>query len=524
MKLIRYISLFTGILSLASCSGFLDEYSQDTDYARSWKDLNETLIGDCYQSVVTGSPLSSTGDNDFFIHFMGDEIQEVEEASGGTTEYDAKERVFGYYTWQQRVGQNDTYTSFNAENGSWTEKYKYINVANNIIYAVQNVPQKTDDEKLGVLKVDGEARFLRAYYYFWLVNLYGKPYVASTASTDLGVPIKTSENVEDKMFQRNTVQEVYDLIVSDLLKAEEDLAQVGNQPSIYRADVTAVRFLLSRVYLYMQNWDKASEYAAKVIEAHPALATLSSQLGQFLYKSGAENIFSMGGNSLPCYMSYAFKGFQVSDVLYKQYADNDLRKNAFFWKYNDFVGYAKLPPKKSNYGHDDPTDTEFYYYSYWLTYQGARSSVSDKFLFRSAEAYLTKAEADAYRGKEDDARKALNTLRATRFSSDYQVSATGKDLVDSIRTERTRELALEGQRWFDIRRYSVCEKYPESTPIIHRYWYYTERNSTTKTECHVFTLEPNDKAYVMNIPQSVLDYNTGMENNERPFRKYTVTK
>lgn len=42
-------------------------------------------------------------------------------------------------------------------------------------------------------------------------------------------------------------------------------------------------------------------------------------------------------------------------------------------------------------------------------------------------------------------------------------------------------------------------------------------------ETHVFTLEPNDAAYILPIPQKVLDFNTGMVNNERPWRAYTVT-
>jgi hypothetical protein len=70
----------------------------------------------------------------------------------------------------------------------------------------------------------------------------------------------------------------------------------------------------------------------------------------------------------------------------------------------------------------------------------------------------------------------------------------------------------------------VCEKYPESKQITHDYYYYTDRNSTVKTECHTFVLDPNDKAYVLPIPQEVINFNTGMINNERPARTYTVTK
>jgi starch-binding outer membrane protein, SusD/RagB family len=523
MKYYIYLFLlFSGIL-FTSCSDFLKEYSQDTDYVSSWEDLNETLIGDCYMPVKQTENLYNTTDNQYFIHFMGDELQECVEGYNDDIDYDGKGKVFGYFTWQKRTGQDETYTGYNTENDNWTEIYRLINVANNIIYSDKTVPNSTDAEKIGVLKVDGEAHFLRAYYYFWLVNLYGKPYNASTASTDLGVPLKLSEKVEDKIFQRNTVQEIYDQILSDLNQAESDLSQTGTQSSIYRADVTVVRFLLSRVYLYMQNWEKAAEYAQEVIDVHPDLVDLNalSSTGSFLSKSSYETIFSMGGNSLPCIISYKDKGFQISDDLYNSFDDHDLRKTKLFWHYANFTGYTKLAPEGDII---NSSEASYYLDAYNSAWENSYSEVSDKFLFRSAEAYLIKAEADAYLNKEDEARSLLNTLRANRYVDNYQVTASGKDLVEIIRDERRKELALEGQRWFDLRRYGVCEKYPESKQITHDYYYYINRNSTVKTECHTFVLESNDKAYVLPIPQEVINFNTGMINNERPARTYTVTK
>lgn len=69
-----------------------------------------------------------------------------------------------------------------------------------------------------------------------------KPIHLAIASTDLGVPIKTSETVEDKIFDRNTVQECYDLILSDLQIAEKELSEYGNQKTIYRADLLRLIF------------------------------------------------------------------------------------------------------------------------------------------------------------------------------------------------------------------------------------------------------------------------------------------
>jgi hypothetical protein len=527
MRRIIYIILPLA-LALSSCGDFLEEYSQDTDYPRSWEDLNETLIGDCYMPMYQANNISTVSDRQYFIHFLGDELVETPDGySPYMMMYDDKEKVFGYFTWQARNGQNDTYTGFNDDEAdNWTQMYRLINVANNIIFTATQVPQSTAEEQLGVKKVDGEAHFLRAYYYFWLVNLYGKPYQPSTASTDLGVPIKTSEKVEDKYFERNSVQECYDQILSDLAIAEDELGQVGSQPSVFRADVTAVRFLLSRVYLYMQNWEQAAAYAQKVLDDKSQLVNLNSlSVGSaFLSPSSVETIFSMGGNSMPCFTSFEYKGFSISNDVYNLYADDDLRKTHFLWHHNNFNGYTKLEQMATDV--TTQWDDDYYYQErYYLPWAYVQSEVSDKFLFRTAEAYLIKAEAEAYLGDEDEARSLLNTLRANRYAqgTDYQVTATGNELVQTIRDERERELCLEGQRWFDLRRYGVCQVLPQWKTITHDYYYYVDRNSTTKVEYHTFTLQPNDWGYVLAIPQEAIEFNQ-MTQNERGERTYTVTK
>ncbi len=83
--------------------------------------------------------------------------------------------------------------------------------------------------------------------------------------TELGVPLKTSPEVEDIKFSRNTVQECYSQIVSDLENAVKELylSRSIKRKSIYRADSISAQLLLSRVYLFTQNWEKAAEYAKK---------------------------------------------------------------------------------------------------------------------------------------------------------------------------------------------------------------------------------------------------------------------
>ncbi|MBQ6658508.1 MAG: RagB/SusD family nutrient uptake outer membrane protein, partial [Prevotella sp.] len=195
---LKYIVLSLALVSLTGCGDFLEESSQDNDYVRSWKDLNELLLGGCYMEVNPTAGYAAfvvESNKGMFLHLLADE---VEENNFGDRHFDNHEREFAYLTWQQRTGMKETFNGFFTENNTWTQIYKNINVANNILKSVVDVPVTLDSEKEGATRVSGEAHFLRGFYYFWLVNLYGNPYDPNTASKDLGVPIKTSELVEDQ--------------------------------------------------------------------------------------------------------------------------------------------------------------------------------------------------------------------------------------------------------------------------------------------------------------------------------------
>ncbi|MBQ9362510.1 MAG: RagB/SusD family nutrient uptake outer membrane protein [Bacteroidaceae bacterium] len=521
---ILYSSFFILTL-LCGCGKFLEEYSQDTDYVRTWKDLDELLIGDCYLPVKDSHFLNQTENIGSWLHLLADEVEECQSSyANNQANGDRRERSFGYFTWQQRVGQNESYTDYFTENEAWTKIYYCINVANNILSSVNDVPQSNETEQQGVHKVKGEAHFLRAFYYFWLANLYGKPYNPETAATDPCVPLKISDVVEDRKFGRQSVAEIYAQILSDLDNAEYHLSQYKTEKtSIYRADATACHLLQSRVYLYMQNWQKAAEYARKVMMEHPALVNLNVTTGKFSVKDNEENLFSMGGNDVPCIFDYIYQSFSVSSELYAAYSPSDLRKSQWYWQKGHFVGPIRTKVNTTYFSYD-ATASDFYSRAY--SEIQSQQEVSGLFLLRSAEAYLNDAEAEAYMGNETEAQNALNTLRQNRInaSTNTPITLTGSELISAIRRERRLELALEGHRWFDLRRYQVCTVQPESISITHEWTYYSSHTSTKMTERHRFVLEENDAAYTLPIPQEVITFNTGMENNIRPWREYTVVQ
>lgn len=108
-----------------------------------------------------------------------------------------------------------------TENSFWKSTYQYINATNMILDELENVSAKGNEEELNKIRIEGEARFLRALYYFSLVNLYAEPYAPSKAAQTQGIPLKLTSYIEDKDYTCSSVSEIYEQIIRDLKKAEE---------------------------------------------------------------------------------------------------------------------------------------------------------------------------------------------------------------------------------------------------------------------------------------------------------------
>lgn len=151
-----------------------------------------------------------------------------------------------------------------------------------------------------------------------------------------------------------------------------------------------------------------------------------------------------------------------------------------------------------------------------MEHYGSGCDVSDNFLFRTSEAYLNLAEAAALGGDEATARRTLGELQAKRFRTPLTITESGNALIDLIREERQRELCLEGHRWYDLRRYTVCEQYPWSKSYRHAFTEFDMDQNPTRTR--VYELEENDEAYTLALPQEVMDFQNTISSNERPER------
>lgn len=525
-----YISVICTLLtwSFVSCDDFLSEYSQDMVIAKTVTHLDEVLLGDVYIRSSTVSYGPSSGRCAFF-NILDDDVNT---AKGGKyiDEYGSERPiyfnpniwnfcvgpVFGYFAWQENVGINAQGTNIADDATTWNDLYSRINKINVILDEIVDMPHETDEDDAAYYRVQGEAHFLRAQFYLILANLYGKPYSATDCEKNLCVPLKLTPYVEhdkdkETQFERATVKAVYDQIVDDLTKAEGFLTRSPQNPKnrLHRASAEAASLLLSRVYLYMQKWDLAEQKASLVLESSNFRLAGINRLEDcvdFLTESNPEIIFSQGPNYLPMGgpgdKQYAFSAlsgtFCVSSDLANIYDQvNDRRFRCFFGK-----------------AEGDSLALENKYNTSYIGMQ----RISDVFTMRMAEAYLNKMEACAMQpGKEAEANLLLNTLRAQRIDFYSDQTYSGEELVQQIRDERRKELCFEGHRWFDLRRYSVCETYPFSKTIIHVFNEVNDKGDPTKVR--TYRLEEHDPAYTFAIPAKALSFDkVPMPTNPREKR------
>jgi tetratricopeptide (TPR) repeat protein len=483
-------------VSTLSCKKFLATYSQNNSFIESADDLDELLIGEAYIDYLQLSTPE-------MLHEMDDDIAAAIPENNNGQRY-LQETGFHYWQPQPRI---DTEGKIKSSDQFFNVMYSKIARINSIIYNVQSLREKGEPAS-ALNRISGEARFLRAWYYFMLVNIYGKPFKTATASTDFGVPLKTDPAIKDQFTSRSTTKQVYDQVIADLLEAEKGLVG-AHQSSSMRVNQTAAQALLSRVYLYMENYEQAIYYADQVINnGKYKLTDLNTSIAgkDFLNKNAAEVIFTMGSNwgvttlmALETDIPIA-PAYKASENLTVGYSPEDLRLKVFFHK--NSRGEMRVAKKRtgSNPSVDD---------------------VGDMFLLRLSEIYLNKAEALAALDRFEEARTTLQEFRKTRFKPAElpPVNAEGPALINLIRNERRLELCLEVHRWFDLRRYGVNSKYPFSKSIIHRSVVFAGNGYIDNGYYELGPYEQDAAAYIVPIANEEIEFNNGQLSNEtRPAR------
>lgn len=382
----------------------------------------------------------------------------------------------------------------------WEANYQTIANINKALEGFPKITLKNDRERDLLREYTGELHLARAYVYTRLVTVFCKAYDENTASTDLGLPLETIYNIKTKN-QRSSLQQTYDLILSDITKAEDLLQNKLGEVDSDTFTIDAVKALKSRVLLFMKRWQDAYKVASELIDANLyPLATSQDELREIwhndatkesivqLFVSAPHELPSANNNYIQEFNGKLYPDFIPSQWVVDLYENDDIRKEIFYKKtavatnrslFRDIYIVNKYPGNPSL----SVGDTENYAHA--------------PKIFRIAETYLIASEAAFQNNDFANAQKYLNELRQARGLQ--SVVLTGNDLWREIKNERLRELAFEGFRLFDLKRWKegVVRKEPQNVKLLE---------GTPTNEYYELNRSPDDYRFVWPIPSRDIKY------------------
>lgn len=361
---------------------------------------------------------------------------------------------FDIWTWNDTAPQSTT-----AQFG-WRRYYHAIYIANYIIEHRNDISDATESE---ISQLVGECYMMRAYLHFLLVNLYSPAYTACSPADERGIPLQLEADV-DRVPSCSSVEDVYESVLSDISSALDCLNVESWETGLnYRFSIRSAKAILSRVLLYMGRWSEALACAQDVLNEYDTLIDLNVKNAPLPDRyDSPENLLA-----LEQVMTSLYKGAgQPAKDLFSAYRSGDCRKSKYFKQITS---------------------------SNTTLLKGGSNEFSCS--IRTAELYLTAAEAALETGSDSLACDYLCRLLKNRYSASvwatYSMEIRGmssSDLRSTIYRERRLELAFEGHRWFDLRRWN--------------------RPSLTKTYQGVtYTLDENDTRYTIPFPADVIQAN-----------------
>lgn len=404
-----YIFSFFLLLGITSCDDALDvdlpsnQLSSESVY--SSETTAEAAVNGIYQSMVT----------DFYynrVHsILGQTADELVPTTGIANVYSSNE-----------IPETD-----GTINTNWGELYKTIYNANNVI---EGITKSTSLSAVKSRQWIAEAKFLRAYCYFYLTNLWGN------------VPLILTTNVDvSALSPQSSQQDVYAQILLDLTDASKDLpTDYSNyDQERIRATKWAAETLSARVNLYLGRWTEAAAHATTVINQtgiykitdlgsvnSPFIADNDESILQIPYYNvnytyEGSSVFTTGGTFL---LRKGNSLFETGDARKTNWTI-DIRNRA-----GVFLGIA--PYKYHNGFGNSPIE---------------RSTV-----LRLAELYLIRAEARVRSNDIIGAQQDINVIRNRALLDGTNLTDVNQ-LLDLIALERQREFFAEnGHRWLDLKR------------------------------------------------------------------------
>ncbi len=340
----------------------------------------------------------------------------------------------------------------------------------------------TDDEQLDKLDTyKGELYFARALAYSELIKMFCKAYEDdATAENELGVVLRTSYHKSEPLV-RASLKDSYQFVLDDLERAAGYLELEKNDATVLYSTsyftIGTVNALYARVYLYMNKFDKAIEYASKVIDSKKYIladvnknsysTTFNDYDYMWKYDNSTEIIWkvnfeitSYGGALGTLFLGYDYTSYRPDYVpaswVLELYGSTDERYNSFFASTTTGYSHGLTWPLLAKYA-------------------GNQNFIASNILFvtmpkpfRLSEMYLIRAEAYCRSNtpRYGEAAKDITTLRSARYSSSAVASISADNWQKVIGEERVKELYMEGFRLMDLKRWHQgFEREPQTSTV-----------------------------------------------------------
>lgn len=442
-KIIYTIAIILATLNL-SCDNYLDLKPEDgtirEEFWQTKEDIQAAVIG-IYSSMLNTPPSESDRTLAEYI-FMYGELRADMVSPGGFMVDEQLDML------TSNILPSNSFTS-------WSQFYRIINYCNTVIdlapAVLENDPTLTQTQLNNYLS---EALAIRAYLYFTLARSFKD------------VPLKLEATLSDTdNFQLpvTSQDEVFNQVVADLIKAEGFAVEDYEIDAENKGRITknAINAMLTDVYLWQANYDAALTTADKVINSGyfsliDAATTNQWFTTVFARGNSTESIFELQ------YTTQNTNPFYSIFLQRPQYlAAPSVLEGVFGVDFED----AENKDVRGERASMVPGTNEIYKYTGLNEDQRKSLSESDThwFVYRYADVLLMKAEALNELNRGSEALDIIADIREKRLAIQLTEEQLGVDDTEGIRlyilAERSRELAFEGKRWFDLLRNARKENY-----------------------------------------------------------------
>ena len=451
-KTVFNLSFFILLISTSCSNDFLDmNRNKKVIVPNSVEDYQAILDYLTIMNTGAGFILGEISTDDYYIHSeKWEQIPTVLDKNG--------------YVWARDI--------FEGENSyDWNRSYARVLYANTVLEGLEKL-KETHEKDILLNNVKGSSLFHRSYAFYHLSILFSDVYRKGTGNESLGIPLRETSDIS-KSIKRATVQEGYDKIIKDLklsviLLPDETTLKI-------RPNKASAQALLARCFLQIEDYQNAFLYADSAFKFTSGLMDyndINVDLSYPFPRYNKEVIFSdVNANSIAISSSY----LNVDTTLYNSYDDLDLRKKGFFYN------YAGNRAFKGSYDGSS------------LFFTGLTSS----------EMLFIRAESNLRLGNSEKALEDLNLLMKNRYQKGKfaDIIILDRDqLLKKILVEKRKETIFRGIRWSDLRR---LNKDPNTSTVLKR-----------NIRGEIYELLPNDKRYIMPIPDIAVNIGA-LQQNER---------